>query len=102
MATTRKRKPLKKKKTAKKRPAKQSHLRQSKSSDFLEKIREHNPMVEYFSRLTVMNPPAEASTESSAQKRDGGYVRLAHAREEFSAPVITKGKGAERRKKENQ
>lgn len=52
-------------------------------------------MVEYFTRLTVMNPAA--SKEKDAPKRDGRYVRLAHANEEFEAPVFTKGKSVQKK-----
>lgn len=93
------------KKTPKKKPARRSklkkasskvsHLRQSKTDDFLEKLRSNNSMIEYFTRLTVLNPPAaKLMSKDSGGKREGAFVRLAHAREEFTAPVITKGKSA--------
>ena len=69
-------------------------FRQSKSEDFLDRIREHNPMIEYFSALTIMNP---ASTLMNQANRNGAFVRLAHAKEEFVAPIITKGKSASRK-----
>jgi len=88
-------------KLAKKKPAKRrattktNHLRQSKTADFLEKIRENNTMIDYMTRLRVLNPPAAAlmsKDDPTAPRREGGFVRLAHANEEFTAPVLTKGK----------
>ncbi len=72
----------------KKRP---SHLRQSKTDGFLEHVKD-NTMVDYFNRLKIINPAAELNEP----RREGGFVRLAHAREEFTAPVLTKGKAATR------
>ncbi len=83
--------PEKKKKTTKSA----SHLRQSKSKDFLKRLQQENSMVEYFTRLTILNPPAARLLSPETEtRREGGFVRLAHAKEEFRAPVITKGKSA--------
>lgn len=82
--------------------SKNSKIRPSKTEGFLEKIRENNPMIEYITQLRIMNPAARmmsASEESGAPRREGGFVRLAHAREEFPAPVLNKGKAFESLKK---
>jgi hypothetical protein len=70
-------------------------LRKSKTEGFLEKIREDNSMVEYFTRLRIMNPAAQLISGLNEPRREGGFVRLAHAREEFTAPVLSKGKSVE-------
>ncbi len=49
-------------------------------------------MVDYFTRLRILNPAAEREKSLNIPRREGGFVRLAHAREEFSAPVLNKGK----------
>ncbi len=49
-------------------------------------------MVEYFMNLRIMNPAAQIRSDLNEPRREGGFVRLAHAREEFTAPIITKGK----------
>jgi hypothetical protein len=49
-------------------------------------------MVEYFTQLRIMNPAAQLGSNLNEPRREGGFVRLAHAREEFTAPVLTKGK----------
>ncbi len=80
---------VKKKKKAKK--SSKSHLRHSKTDNFLESVRS-NSMVEYFTRLRIMNPAAQLKASLNEPRREGSFVRLAHAREEFTAPIITKGK----------
>lgn len=90
--------PKAKKKSAKKSKSAacdSSHLRKSKTDGFLEKFkagRSGDAMVEYFMNLRVMNPAAKRLTELNEPRREGGFVRLAHAREEFTAPILTKGK----------
>jgi hypothetical protein len=92
-------KPAKRKRTVAKQAARRSpvkreaHLRKSKTEGFLEKIR-NNSMVEYFTRLRILNPAAQLMSKQNENepRREGGFVRLAHAREEFTAPVLTKGK----------
>jgi hypothetical protein len=64
-------------------------FRKSKSPDFLERKKTDQAMVEYLTRLRIMNPAADLSSDKA---RDGRFVRLAHANEEFPAPVLTKGK----------
>ncbi|MBI3294890.1 MAG: hypothetical protein HYZ71_09190 [Deltaproteobacteria bacterium] len=71
-------------------------LRQSKSKDFLKRFSEDQSMVEYFTQLRIMNPAAELKKGLNAPRREGGFVRLAHAREEFTAPIITKGKSVQK------
>lgn len=51
-------------------------------------------MIEYMTRLHILNPAAKLMSSESKERREGGYVSLAHAREEFKAPEISKGKGA--------
>lgn len=75
-----------------KAPRRKGHVRQSKTDNFLENIRENNSMVEYITQLRIMNPAAQLTTNLNEPRREGGFVRLAHAREEFTAPVLTKGK----------
>jgi hypothetical protein len=70
-------------------------LRRSKTANFLKRIRE-NSMVEYFTQLRIMNPAAQLTTNLNEPRREGGFVRLAHARDEFTAPVLTKGKSVSR------
>jgi len=48
--------------------------------------------------LRIMNPAAQIHSELNGAHREGGFVRLAHAKDEFTAPVITKGKSANRRR----
>ena len=57
-------------------------------------------MVDYITSLRVMNPAAKKESELNAPRREGGFVRLAHAREEFTAPVLTKGKAALAKKRD--
>ena len=78
----------------KKAPKKADHLKKSKSGDFLERFRRDTAMVDYLTSLRVLNPAAERGKTLNEPRREGGFVRLAHAREEFTAPVITKGKSA--------
>ena len=73
---------------------KASNLRQSKTPDFLEKLKKNNSMVDYFTRLTILNPPSAKLMSKDETRREGSFVRLAHAREEFSAPVIIGGKSS--------
>ncbi len=75
------------------------HLKKSKSPNFLERLREDNPMVEYLTNLRIMNPAADIKNSLNQPRREGGFVRLAHAREEFTAPIITKGKSVVAKKK---
>jgi len=72
----------------------------SKSKDFLERLHESEAMVEYLTRLRILNPAAKLLSNPTEPRREGGFVRLAHAREEFSAPVLSKGKAAERKRRE--
>ena len=76
------------------------HLKPSKSDDFLERLRNDSSMIEYLTKLRMMNPAAERSQSLNPLRREGRFVRLAHAREEFTAPLLTKGKsvGRERTK----
>ena len=83
------RKPRVKKKPALKRG---KGLRQSKTENFLEYIRKNNSMVDYIMNLRIMNPAAEVKKDLNEPRREGGFVRLAHAREEFTAPKLNKGK----------
>ena len=85
------------KKTKKKR-----EVRQSKTENFLENIQKDNSMIEYITNLRIMNPAATLSNQLADPKREGRFVRLAHARDEFEAPVITKGKSALRRKRSSE
>jgi hypothetical protein len=94
MATKKKKSSVGKKKTAK------SGLKPSKTPGFLKKLREENPMIDYFTRLTILNPAAQRLSPDNQSRREGSFVRLAHAREEFTAPVLTKGKAALSRKRE--
>ena len=62
-------------------------------------------MVEYFTRLTILNPAADVREKSPESRREGAFVRLAHAREEFTAPILMKGKSvikSTRRKRNGQ
>lgn len=68
-----------------------SHIKPSKTENFLERIKE-NTMVEYMTQCRILNPAAQLMTSLNQPRREGSFVRLAHAREEFTAPVITKGK----------
>ena len=75
-------------------------FRKSKGKDFLKHVKE-NTMVDYMTRLKILNPPAEHTLNEP--RREGGFVRLAHARDEFTAPVLSKGKAAlARMKKEKE
>lgn len=76
--------------------------RQSKTENFLENIRKNNSMIEYITALRIMNPAARLSADPTLPRREGGFVRLAHAREEFPAPVLNKGKAYEARRREEQ
>lgn len=71
------------------------HLRHTKGDDFLKKLHEDNSMVEYFTRLRILNPAATLLKSLNEPRREGGFVRLAHAREEFTAPILTKGKSVQ-------
>jgi len=71
---------------------KTSYMRRSKTAHFLKRILTDNSMVEYFTKLRIMNPAAQITSNLNEPRREGGFVRLAHAREEFTAPIITKGK----------
>ncbi len=65
----------------------------SKSGLFSAETLGKSSMVEYFTRLSILNPPATLSEQlAGPHKREGRFVRLAHAREEFEAPVLSKGK----------
>ena len=75
------------------------HLKQSKSGNFLERFKNDNSIVEYLTNLRVLNPAAERGKDLNEPRREGGFVRLAHAREEFTAPVLTKGKSVSRKSK---
>ena len=92
--TTRRKKPSKKK-----APKDTSHLKKSKSGDFLERFRRDTAMVDYLTSLRVLNPAAERGKSLNEPRREGGFVRLAHAREEVTAPIITKGKSVARNAK---
>lgn len=70
---------------------KKTWIRKSKSRDFLKNLKK-NSMVEYLTELRVLNPASSLRASLNEPRREGGYVRLAHAREEFTAPVLTKGK----------
>jgi hypothetical protein len=83
------------KKKSTKRP---SHIKKSKTENFLEKIQTNNSMVEYITQLRIMNPAAQLTTSLNEPRREGGFVRLAHAREEFTAPILSKGKSVNRAK----
>jgi hypothetical protein len=83
----------------KKIKSEKKHLKNSKTKNFLERIRSDNSMVEYFTQLRIMNPAAQLTSNLNEPRREGGFVRLAHAREEFTAPVITKGKSVALRTK---
>ncbi len=72
-----------------------ANVRKTKSKDFLKRLGEDNSMVEYFTQLRIMNPPAEIRNGVSVSHREGGFVRLAHALEEFTAPVLSKGKSVQ-------
>ena len=87
------------KKKATSAPKAGSHLRKSKSGDFLERFRKDTAMVDYLIGLRVLNPAAERGKELNMPRREGGFVRLAHAREEFTAPIITKGKSVSSKSK---
>lgn len=91
---TKKKKPVKK--TAKK--TKETKLQQSKTPDFLEYIKNNNTMVDYMTKLRIMNPAAEIKKNLNEPRREGGFVRLAHARDEFTAPKLSKGKYANSKK----
>ncbi len=84
--------PATKRKPKQKLAGKASHLRQSKTEDFVERLKNNNSMVEYFTRLRILNPAAQLMSTGEQPRREGSFVRLAHANEEFTAPVLTKGK----------
>jgi hypothetical protein len=82
-------------KSSKRKAPDRSHIRKSKTDDFMEKFksgRATEAMVEYFTNLRIMNPAAKLISGLNEPRREGGFVRLAHAREEFTAPILTKGK----------
>jgi len=89
-----KKKPVarRKKAVSRRKKAAAPRFRKSKTEGFLEKIREDNSMIEYMTKLRVMNPAATLTRQLNEPRREGGFVRLAHANEEFTAPVLTKGK----------
>jgi hypothetical protein len=68
-----------------------STIRKSKSDEFLKNLHS-NSMVDYFTELRIMNPAAQLTRNLNEPRREGGFVRLAHAREEFTAPILSKGK----------
>ena len=74
-------------------------VKSSTKEEFLKSVRKRNPMVEYISQLRILNPAAEITSQLNEPRREGGFVRLAHAREEFTAPVLTKGKSVSAKKK---
>lgn len=74
---------------------KSHRIRKSKSENFLEKFHSDRSMIEYLARLRMVNEPAR--TVSLVSRREGRFVTLAHAREEFSAPVLTQGKSVRKR-----
>jgi hypothetical protein len=76
--------------------ADKGRFRKSKSPDFLEKFKNSTAMAEYFYSLRIMNLAADRTKSLSEPRREGSFVRLAHAREEFTAPVLTKGKSVQR------
>lgn len=76
-------------------------IRKSKSEDFLKRFSEDQSMVEYLTELRIMNPAAEIKKGLNTPRREGAFVRLAHAREEFTAPVITKGKSVQKAVRRN-
>ena len=82
----------------KKKANKTKGLKKSKTPDFLEKLKKNNSMIEYITSLRIMNPPALLQSKADEPRREGAYVRLAHAREEFKAPVLTKGKSVSSKK----
>jgi len=49
-------------------------------------------MVEYLTSLRIMNPAAELQNFMNAPRREGRFIRLAHANEEFEAPQLSHGK----------
>ena len=51
------------------------------------------PMLEYFLRLSVLNPPA-----GRGEKREGNFTKLAHAREEMPLPLKKKKKSLLKKK----
>ena len=69
---------------------KRTRFRKSKTENFLEKFLSDYSMIEYFTRLKMVNESARSV--SPASRREGRFVTLAHAREEFTAPVLTHGK----------
>jgi hypothetical protein len=89
----------KNKAAARRKTPTEPRFRKSKTPNFLEKIREDNSMVEYMTKLRVMNPAATLTRQLNEPRREGGFVRLAHANEEFTAPVLTKGKSVASREK---
>jgi len=71
---------------------KSTRFRASKTENFLENIRTNNSMIEYITKLRIMNPAATLQSSPGDPRREGGFVRLAHARDEFEAPKLSKGK----------
>ena len=51
-------------------------------------------MIEYMTELKIMNPAAQYNGLMNKPRRKGSFVSLAHAREEFTAPALSKGKSA--------
>lgn len=82
-----------------KRRVKTKHLKKSKSPDFLERFKKDQSMVEYLTQLRIMNPAAERNVLMNKPRREGRFVRLAHARDEFEAPKLSHGKSVETSKK---
>lgn len=72
-------------------------IRRSKSDDFLKQVRQAG-MIEYLIRLKIMNQ-ASLRQEPQIPRREGAFVTLAHAREEFVAPVLSKGKSVSRKQR---
>lgn len=73
-----------------------SNVKSSSKADFIESLKTNNSMVDYMSRLSVMNPAAKMEKDFNKPQREGAFVRLAHARHEFTAPVLSKGKAKNR------
>jgi hypothetical protein len=75
------------------------NIKRSKTENFLENIQKDNTMIDYMINLRVLNKASQFLSDSNKSSRDGRFVSLAHANEEFTAPVITKGKSAAKAKK---
>lgn len=88
-----------KRKKKKIKKTKKRDVRNSKSRGFLKKIEKENPMLQYFSDMGLLNAAAESSSLLNPTDRKGSFVTIAHAKSEFTAPVITKGKSVSKKKK---